>query len=125
MGGRPAWLSDRTLRLIAQSEARDRVQDARDERERQDRHEQLHQRALALYMDQAMARGEDVSPVDLAMGRAGRTVGEILAYAAASADREDAREAARKARSGAQPVPHVFVGEPVIVEQVTPERRRS
>src|SRR5262249_14665458 len=73
------WMSDKTLRLIASSEAEDRRQAAEAAREAEDRREQHHQRALQLYQQQAEARGGDGSPVDGAAGRGGGTVGGVRA----------------------------------------------
>jgi len=103
---------------MAQSDAKEAVAAREAEAEQEAHREALHQRALSLYAQQAEARGELLSAVALATGQVpGRTIGDILAAAVASADREDMVTEARLRREGhGDPEPlHVEVGEPLIL----------
>lgn len=67
-----------------------------------------------MYRAAAEQRGEVVDALDLASGHVrGRPLADILAGAAAMADRQDAAEAWRRERGEAEPL-HVFVGDPVL-----------
>src|SRR5215813_6914400 len=112
MGGCPGWLSDARRHAILAEEAQERA----------DRREQYAERAHALSAELARQRGEVVDQLAVSMGFGGRSIEEVLEHARAQADREDALADAR-ARRESHPVP-VLVAEPVIVEAVTPEKRK-
>jgi hypothetical protein len=123
MGASADWMSDRLRRQIAALDAQEQAAAVREERDREAKRETAHERALQAYKVMADARGEDVTAMDLAMGFGGRTMAEVIDHARAQSDREDAAEAAREARQGQARVP-IFVGEPQIVEAVSPQKRQ-
>jgi hypothetical protein len=115
--GAPAWLPPGVQRRIAREDAAEARESRRAEAERETRVDEYRQRALAMYRDQAEARGEVVDALALARGEVpGRSVQDVLAAAVAASARDDARESARLHRDGhGDPEPvHVFVGEPRI-----------
>ena len=97
IGDIPGWLPRSTQKAM-RSEAAREYREARDaELEREQRHEAKRSAAMALYAEQAEQRGEYVSAFQLATGQVpGRSAAEVLAAAAAMADREDARQAWRE-----------------------------
>jgi phosphopantothenoylcysteine synthetase/decarboxylase len=101
--GIPDFLPLATRKAMRADEIRE-AREARDaERERDQRAEASRSANLALYKDQAEARGEHVSALDLATGNvAGRTPADIFAAAAAMADMEDARQAAQQRRENGE-----------------------
>jgi hypothetical protein len=118
MDGILGLLSDRTRRQIADAEARERAQSARDAEVAEVWREAVHQQALRVYVEMAQGRGEDLSAADIAMGRvSGRSIQEILAAAVAAAAEQDRAEVYRGSRQSAELV-HVNVAEPVLHEPV-------
>jgi hypothetical protein len=103
IGDIPGWLPRSTQKAMRAEAARE-YREARDaEIERDQRAEVKRSAAMALYAEQAEQRGEHVSAFALATGQVpGRTAAEVLAAAAALADREDAREAWRERREGGE-----------------------
>jgi hypothetical protein len=120
--GIPDFLPLATREVLAAEE----IREARDaEREREQRAEIKRSAALAMYKDQAEARGEHVSALALATGQVtGRSTAEIFAAATAMADMDDAREAARQRRADSERLNLCFPGMPVSrSEPKTPEDR--
>jgi hypothetical protein len=112
--GIPAWLPPRVAARLADEEAHERAQARRDEAERADQAEKRHMSAVAAYKAAAEQRGEYVSAVAIARGEGiGRSVDDTLRDAAAAADREDARAAARD-RRGRDDVCYLDAPEPTI-----------
>jgi hypothetical protein len=121
MGGNPPWLSDATRARIRSQEAAEAAETRRAGQAQADRREQLHQRALVLYREQAEARGESVDVLGLAGGFGGRTFAELRDAARAGAEQQDARDAARARRETDNPLPIGYIDEPTIV--MTPVKR--
>jgi hypothetical protein len=97
IGDIPGWLPRSTQKAM-RSEAAREYREARDaELEHEQRAEAKRSAAMALYAEPAEQRGEYVSAFQLATGQVpGRSAAEVLAAAAAMADREDARQAWRE-----------------------------
>jgi hypothetical protein len=115
--GVPGFLPPAVAMRARQADAREAIAARQAEDEQEAHREELRQRHLGLYREQAERRGELVSAVALATGQVpGRTVADILAAGAAAGDREDLVTEARLHREGhGDPEPlHVFVDEPVI-----------
>jgi hypothetical protein len=123
IGDIPGWLPRSTQKAIRAEAARE-YREARDaELEREQRAEVKRSAALALYAEQAEQRGEHVSAFQLATGQVpGRSAAEVLAAAAAMADREDAREAWRERREGGERLNFCF-NSPPAVRAESPEGR--
>jgi hypothetical protein len=114
------WLPARVQRAMAVEDARERAEAKRADAEREARREQKHETALALYRQQCDDRGEYVSALALARGEVtGRTLGDIMADAQASADRDNARAAARDRYKDGGDWCYIGSGEPVIREPVS------
>lgn len=97
IGDIPGWLPRSTQKAMRSEAAREYREDRDAELEREQRHEAKRSAAMALYAEQAEQRGEYVSAFQLATGQVpGRSAAEVLAAAAAMADREDARQAWRE-----------------------------
>jgi hypothetical protein len=98
--------------MVAQADAREAAEAKRAEVEREARNEEVQAQAVEFYRQQAEARGEDITALDVATGRlSGRSLAEIFADASEAANRADAVAAARASReAGTAPV-HVFVGD--------------
>jgi hypothetical protein len=121
--GTLSWLPASVLKAQAIEELGEAAEARRAETERENRAEDRRDRALASYRAMAMARGEDIPPLQLAAGVGlGRTIEDIFHSAVAMADHADAREAARLRIEGTGPPQHIEVGEPVIHR--TPEARK-
>jgi hypothetical protein len=118
------WLPVRVRRQLVAADAREAVQEQRDVAGREARDEARRAGAVALYVEQAAARGEDVSALDVATGRvSGRGLDEIFGDALEAASRADAVSVARASREGTVPEPvHVFAGEPVIHQPAQQQR---
>jgi hypothetical protein len=115
--GVPSFLPQAVAMRMRQADAQEAVAAGEAEDEAETHREELRQRHLGLYAQQAAARGELVSAVALATGQvSGRTVADILAAGAAAGDREDLVTEARLRREGhGDPEPlHVEFGEPTI-----------
>jgi hypothetical protein len=111
---------------MAQEDAHERVQAAAEEQARADRAEEWHQRNLAMAREQAEARGDVVSALQLARGEVrGRSIQDIFAGAIEASARQDAVDAARLHREGAgEPQKlHVEFGDPILHHAVTPAKR--
>jgi hypothetical protein len=120
--GSPSWLPA-TVRRAQYLEEQREAREAREaERERAAQLEQRHEQAIASWRSQAEARGEFYSVMEIAQGRVGRTIAEVLDSARASMESEDNWAAARASRQGAEPV-HVNFGEPNILMPASPTRR--
>jgi hypothetical protein len=105
-------------RRAAQDDAREAIAAKHAEAERELLAEERHSRAMALYCQQAEARGEVVTAMQLATGQvSGRSIADILAAAVAAGDRDDVTTAAKLHRLGhGEPERlHVEVAEPVIL----------
>lgn len=114
-GSAPGFLPPAVALRARQADAKEAVAARQAEDDAETHREELRQRHLGLYAQQAAARGELVSAVALATGQVpGRTVGEILAAGAAAGDREDLVTEARLHREGHGEPVHIEVGEPVI-----------
>jgi hypothetical protein len=101
--GDQPWLPLATQRAMRSEARRELAQAKQDAAEREQRAEAKRSAAMALYAQQAEERGEAVSAFALATGQvAGRTVTDILAGAAAMADIDDARAAARERRQASE-----------------------
>jgi hypothetical protein len=113
IGDIPSWLPRSTQKAM-RSEAAREFREARDaELEREQRAEVKRSAALSLYAEQAEQRGEFVSAFALATGQVpGRTAGEVLAAAAAAADMEDAKAAAKARREEDGPLNFCFDSPP-------------
>ena len=109
-----AGLPPRVARMVAQADAREAVEAKRAQAEREARNEAVHAEVVEFYRQQAEARGEDITALEVATGRvSGRSLADIFADAQQAGDFEDAVAAARAAReTGSGPVP-VFAGEPL------------
>jgi hypothetical protein len=120
----PGWLPRSTQRAM-RSEAAREYREARDaELEREQRHEAKRSAAMALYAEQAEQRGEHVSAFQRATGQVpGRSAAEVLAAAAAMADREDAREAWRERREGGERLNLCFAETSRAARPESPESR--
>jgi hypothetical protein len=116
--GIPAFLPLATRKALQADEIRE-AREARDaEREREQQAEARRSADLAMFKDQAEARGEHVSALALATGQvAGRTVAEIVTEAAARADIEDARAEARQRRADGERLNLCFPEVPVARSQ--------
>jgi hypothetical protein len=117
-GAAPGFLPPAVAMRMLRADAQDEIAAREAEAEREAHREELHQRHMALYQEQAAVRGELVSAVALATGKVpGRTVAEILAAGSAAGDREDLVVAARLHRegNGDPELLHVEVGEPTIL----------
>jgi hypothetical protein len=115
--GVPSFLPPAVAMRMRQSDAHEATAAREAEAEREAHREELRQRHLGLYAQQAASRGELVSAVALATGKVpGRTVQEILHAGSLAGDRDDVIAMARLHREGhGDPEPlHVEVGEPVI-----------
>jgi hypothetical protein len=89
---RPGFLPRRSEQLIAREDRIERQAARLAEREKAERIEARRSADLAWAASQAAERGEAVSALALATGQVpGRDIGDVLADAAAQADREDAR----------------------------------
>jgi hypothetical protein len=118
-GAAPSFLPPAVAVRMRQSDAKEAIAAREAEAEQETRREELHQRALSLYAEQATARGELLSAVALATGQVrGRSIADILEAARLAGDREDLVTEARLRREGhgdpAQ-LTHVEVAEPVIL----------
>jgi hypothetical protein len=98
--GFPEHMSDSMVRRLAQAE----VDEQRAEREAARALESidgdLHTRALVASGVLAAERGEYFTPREVLAGEAGRTRQEVLAYAMAQMDREDAQQVAALRKAG-------------------------
>ncbi len=115
--GTPSWLPPGIARRMAQESAREAREAKQAEREQETRREQVRERAMSLYVQQAEARGEVVTAMQLATGQVtGRPIADVFAAAIAAGDRDDVITEARLNRLGhGEPKRvHVEVGEPVI-----------
>jgi hypothetical protein len=124
-GAAPSFLPPAVARRALRDDAREAIEARRAEAEQEARREELRQRALSLYAEQATARGELVSAVALATGQVhGRSIAEILEAGRLAGEREDLVMTARLHREGhGDPEPlHVEFGEPRIL---TPAARSS
>lgn len=111
------WLPERIARRAALDDAREAREAREAEAERERRAEERHNRAVADYMADCQARGEQVDALALASGRLpGRTVADVLASARAAGDLDDRRTELRLHREGyGEPQKlHIEFGEPVI-----------
>jgi hypothetical protein len=106
-----SWLPASVQRRIAVEEQAERRLARAADRERQDREESAHERAVGAYRAAAEARGEQVSALAIARGEGlGRSLQDVLGDATAAADHEDARQAARARREAGVEPDHVMVG---------------
>jgi hypothetical protein len=113
--GVPDFLPPAVARRMVRADAQEAVAAKQAEAERELLAEERHSRAMALYCQQAEARGEEISALALATGQvSGRSIADILAAAVAAGDREDWVTEARLHREGhGDPEPlHVEFGEP-------------
>jgi hypothetical protein len=97
--GVPDFLPLATRKALQAEEVRE-YREAKEAEAERERLAEAHRSAnLAMFRDQAEARGEHVSAMALATGQVtGRSIGDIFAEASAAADIADAREAARQRR---------------------------
>lgn len=101
--GVPDFLPLRTRRALQAEEIREHREAREAEAERERRAEAHRSANLAMFRDQAEARGQHISAMELATGQvAGRTIEDIFAGASAVADMADAREAARERRDSGE-----------------------
>jgi hypothetical protein len=117
-GTAPSFLPPAVAARATRDDAREAVEARHAEAERERQAEERHQRAIALYAQQAELWGEVVTAMQLATGQvSGRSIADILAAASAAADRDDVITAARMHREGhGDPEPlHVEFGEPRIL----------
>jgi hypothetical protein len=122
--GTPDWLPRSVVKRQLEEERLQRKAAREEEARLASDHEARHQRALTLYKEQAEARGEEISVLDMAQGLVtGRSVGDILRAAEMASDAEDARQRAREAREGTPPPVHINFDEPVIHVPVSPVKR--
>jgi hypothetical protein len=106
-----SWLPASVQRRIAVEEQAERRLARAADRERQDREESAHERAVGAYRAAAEARGEQVPALAIARGEGlGRSLQDVLGDATAAADHEDARQAARAHREAGLEPAHVEVG---------------
>jgi hypothetical protein len=109
-----AQLPPRMRAAIEREDARAAIAARAEEQEREAAAEEWQARNMALARSAAEVRGEEVSFLALARGEVrGRSIGDVLAAAAAAGDAQDARDRARACRDG-DAVAHVFVDEPVL-----------
>jgi hypothetical protein len=116
--GVPDFLPPAVARRMLRDDAREVREAKQAEAERETRAEERHQRAMALYAEQAELRGEVVTAMQLASGQVpGRPIAAILEAARQAGDRDDVITAARLHREGhGEPERvHVEVAEPVIL----------
>jgi hypothetical protein len=110
--------------MVAAADAREAAEAKRADAEREERAEAWRNTNLALYREAAEARGEEVTALELVGGGGGREINAVFADAIASSNRQDAAEAARAGREGAEPLTHVNFGEPVVHTAARSERGR-
>jgi hypothetical protein len=108
--GNPAWLPASVIRAREIEDRAEAMQAREEERARIEGRESAHERAMAASRAQLIASGADVSAMALVTGEGlGRTAGDVLAMAAAAADREDAHAARRDQIRGTADAPE-FLG---------------
>jgi hypothetical protein len=118
------WLPLASQKAIRAEEAREyrAAKDAELDQEQQA--EARRSAAIALYAEQAEARGEHVSAMALATGvGVGRTAAEVLAAAAVAADIQDARAEARARREEDGPLNFCFDSPPAATRAESAEGR--
>jgi len=73
-----AGLPPRVARMVAQADAREAVEAKRAQAEREARNEAVHAEVVEFYRQQAEARGEDITALEVATGRvSGRSLADI------------------------------------------------
>lgn len=88
--GVPSFLPPGVARRMVHADAQEAIAAKQAEAERELLAEERHSRAMALYCQQAEARGEEISALALATGQVrGRSVQDILTAASAAADCAD------------------------------------
>ena len=116
--GVPGFLPPNVRRRMLRDDAREAREAKQAEAAREAQAEELHQRAMRLYAEQAELRGEVVTAMQLASGQVpGRPVAAILEAARQAGDRDDAITAARLHRQGhGEPERvNIEVAEPVLL----------
>jgi hypothetical protein len=111
--GLPDFLPLATRKALQAEQAREHREAREAEAERELQIEARRSADLAMFRDQAEARGQHVSAMELATGQvAGRTIEDIFAEATVMADMADAREAARERREDGERLNFCFDSPP-------------
>jgi hypothetical protein len=116
--GIPGWLPPAVAARALRDDAREAIEARRAEAECERRTEERHSAAMALYREQAEARGEVLDVMAMARGEVrGRSLEDILAAAVAASGVEDRRAEMRAWQQGhGEPERlHVEVGEPQLL----------